>query len=248
MMLQEHVDTVAGDFNGASWRRPCGSERRLTSIIEETFANTNLPVPPGPPPPLWGPGGVPGEWADVCGFLNPPGSEAEWHVRMHGAFTMPYGTSGLKEKDQSCHHEVWMHLGSSLETSDDQPRGSSHRPSLSAKGNREGRKKLSSKCEASINQHNPSFEHRDRGTDADDAVQGTNTGTEAPTLRPKHQRGLWNICTREATHCGRLRRRGSSRSIRQEHTHRGERSRLLATSPICDGEKQQLPSSVLVTN
>ena len=23
---------------------------------------------------------------------------------------MPYGTLGLKEKDQRCHHEVWMHL------------------------------------------------------------------------------------------------------------------------------------------
>ena len=46
VMLQEHVDIVAGDFNGAAWRRPCGSDRQLTSIIEEAFANTNLPVPP----------------------------------------------------------------------------------------------------------------------------------------------------------------------------------------------------------
>ena len=29
---------------------------------------------------------------------------------MHGAFTIPCGTLGLKEKDQSCHHEVWVHL------------------------------------------------------------------------------------------------------------------------------------------
>ena len=56
--LEQHVDFVAGD-------------RRLTSIIEDAFANTNLPVPPGPPP-LWGPGGVPGEWADVFGFIKPP--------------------------------------------------------------------------------------------------------------------------------------------------------------------------------
>ena len=47
--LDEHVDMVAGDFNGASWRRPCGSDRRLISIIEEAFANTNLPIPPGLP-------------------------------------------------------------------------------------------------------------------------------------------------------------------------------------------------------
>ena len=28
-------------------------------------------MPPGSTP-LWGPGGVPGEWSDVCGFLKPP--------------------------------------------------------------------------------------------------------------------------------------------------------------------------------
>ena len=65
VILQEHVDMVAGDFNGAAWRRPSGSDRRLTSIIEEAFANTDLPLPPGSTP-LWGPGSVPGEWADVC--------------------------------------------------------------------------------------------------------------------------------------------------------------------------------------
>ena len=38
------------DFNGAAWRRPCGNDRKLISIIEEAFADTNLPVPPGPTP------------------------------------------------------------------------------------------------------------------------------------------------------------------------------------------------------
>ena len=52
VMLQELVDLVAGEFNGAAWRRQCGGDRKLTSIIEEAFADTNLPVPPGPPP-LW---------------------------------------------------------------------------------------------------------------------------------------------------------------------------------------------------
>ena len=59
---------------------------------------------------LWRPGGEPGEWADVCGFLKPPRSEPEWQVRMHGAFTIPCGTLALNEKDQSCHHKVWVHL------------------------------------------------------------------------------------------------------------------------------------------
>ena len=100
MMMQEHVDMVAGDTNGAAWRRPSGRDPRPISIIEEAFVNT--------PTPLWKPGGVPGEWSDVCGFLTPPppGSETDWQVRVHGAFTIPYGTLGLKEKDRSYHHEV----------------------------------------------------------------------------------------------------------------------------------------------
>ena len=84
-MLQEHVDMGAGDFNGAAWRSSSGSDRRPIRPIEEAFANTSLPVPPGSQP-LWGLGGVPGEWADVCGFRKSPGSEAEWQVRIHGAF------------------------------------------------------------------------------------------------------------------------------------------------------------------
>ena len=67
VMLQEHVDMVPGDFNGAAWRRQSGSDARPISIIEEAFAKTDYLVPPGPAP-LWGPGGVPGEWSDVCGF------------------------------------------------------------------------------------------------------------------------------------------------------------------------------------
>ena len=102
VMHQQQVDLVAGDFSGAAWRRQSGSDPGPISIIEETFVNTSLPVPSGPPPP----GGVPGEWSDVCGLIKPPGSENEWQVRMHGAFTIPYGMLGLKETYQSCHHEV----------------------------------------------------------------------------------------------------------------------------------------------
>ena len=72
VMHQQQVDLVAGDFNGAAWRRQSGSDSRSISSIEEAFVNTSLPLPPGPTP-LWGPGGVPGEWSDVCGFLKPPG-------------------------------------------------------------------------------------------------------------------------------------------------------------------------------
>ena len=109
VMLEEHVDLVAGDFHGAAWRRPCGNDRKPSSIIEEAFADTDLPMPSGSTR-LWGPGAVPGEWADVCGFLKPPDSHEKWKVRLHGAFSIRHSALGLREKDQSCHHEVWMHL------------------------------------------------------------------------------------------------------------------------------------------
>ena len=35
------------------------------------------------PTPLWGPGAVPGKWADVCGFLKRPCSDGHWKVRQH---------------------------------------------------------------------------------------------------------------------------------------------------------------------
>ena len=104
VMHQQQVDLVAGDFNGAAWSRQSGSDPRPISIIEETFVNTNLPVLPGPTP-LLGPEAcqVHGR---MCVGVKPPGSENEWQVRMHGVSDM----LGLKETDQSCHHEVWIHL------------------------------------------------------------------------------------------------------------------------------------------
>ena len=57
-----------------------------------------------------GPGSIPGCWADVCGFLEPPESDQYWKVRLHGAFSIPHKTPGLRPTDQSCHHETWLHL------------------------------------------------------------------------------------------------------------------------------------------
>ena len=49
---QQQVDMVAGDVNGAAWRRQSGSDSRPISrpisIIEEAFANTSPPMRPGP--------------------------------------------------------------------------------------------------------------------------------------------------------------------------------------------------------
>ena len=47
---------------------------------------------------------------DVCGFIKPPDSREKWQVRLHGAFSIHHNTLAFREKDQSCHHEVWMHL------------------------------------------------------------------------------------------------------------------------------------------
>ena len=41
---------------------------------------------------------------------------------MHGAFTIPFATLGLKEKEQSCHHEVWMHLSHAYTRAERAPR------------------------------------------------------------------------------------------------------------------------------
>ena len=69
VMLQEHVDMVVGDFNCDAWRLQSGSDPRPISIIEEVFANTSLPVPPGATP-LWRPGGLPGEMVGCVRVLR----------------------------------------------------------------------------------------------------------------------------------------------------------------------------------
>ena len=98
IMIGQHIDLVAGDFFGTAWR--C-SNRDNISTIDEAFADCALPTPPGPAP-LWGPGPIPNNWADVCGFLKPRNSDRYWKVRMQ--------TLGLRPTDQSCHHATWLHL------------------------------------------------------------------------------------------------------------------------------------------
>ena len=76
LMVSQDIDLVAGDFNGTAWR--CLS-RDNVSTIDEVFSDCALPTPPGPTP-LWGPGSIPNNWADVCGFLKLPGSQRFWKV------------------------------------------------------------------------------------------------------------------------------------------------------------------------
>ena len=65
-------------------RRFQRDNRNNISTIEEALTDCALPAPLGPTP-LWGPGSIPNNRADVCGFLKPPGSDRYWKVRMHGA-------------------------------------------------------------------------------------------------------------------------------------------------------------------
>ena len=106
IMIGQQIDVVAGDFNGTAGR--CSNKDNI-STIDEAFADCALPTPPGPTP-LWGPGSIPNNWADVCGFLKPPGSDRYWKVRMHGAFSIPRKNLVLRPNDQSCHRETRLHL------------------------------------------------------------------------------------------------------------------------------------------
>ena len=70
-MISQDIDLVAGDFNGAAWRR---RSRNSLSSIGGAFADCALPTPLGTTP-LWGPGSIPFNWADVCGFFSSDGVE-----------------------------------------------------------------------------------------------------------------------------------------------------------------------------
>ena len=106
IMISQEVDLVAGDFNGTAWR--CRSRDNL-SADDEAFMDSILPAPPDPTP-LWRPGSISDNWADVYGFLKPPGSQRFWKVNKHGAFSIPRTSLGVRPTDQSCHHETWLHL------------------------------------------------------------------------------------------------------------------------------------------
>ena len=69
-----------------SMEHRCDAATDNISTVDEAFADCALPTPLGPTP-LWGPGSIPNNWADVYGFLKPPNSDRYWKVRMHGAFS-----------------------------------------------------------------------------------------------------------------------------------------------------------------
>ena len=83
IMISQEVDLVAGDFNGTAWRY---RSKDNFSTIGEAFIYSTL-LSPLVLHPLWGPGSIPNNWADVCGFMKPPGSQRFWEVSKHGVFS-----------------------------------------------------------------------------------------------------------------------------------------------------------------
>ena len=61
LMVSQDIDLVAGDFHGTAWR---SRSRDNISTIDEVFSDCALPTPPFPTP-LWGPGSITNNWADV---------------------------------------------------------------------------------------------------------------------------------------------------------------------------------------
>ena len=79
------------------------------SSIDEAPSDCALLTPPGASP-LWRPGSIPNNWADVCGFLKLPGTRRFWRVFQQGAFSISRQALGLRSSDPSCHHETLLHL------------------------------------------------------------------------------------------------------------------------------------------
>ena len=88
----QHVDVVASDFNGITWRSRI---RNNISTIDEAFTHCALPTPPGPTPTVE-PGSIPNNWADVCEFLNTTGFRTI--------------SETLRPTEERCLHETWLHL------------------------------------------------------------------------------------------------------------------------------------------
>ena len=106
IMISQDNDLVACDFNGTAWR--CRRRDNL-STIDEVFSDGALPTPLGPTP-LWGPESIRNNWAGVCGFLKPPGSQRFLESEQTWCFSIPRQALGSRSSDQSCHHETWLHL------------------------------------------------------------------------------------------------------------------------------------------
>ena len=122
VMLEERVDLVAGDLNGAAWR--CDNRNNISIIAEEASADCALPMLPGPTP-LWGPGAIPGSgrtFVDSSNLLILM-DDGKFVSTAHSPLPMKLLVSA--PTDQSCHHEAWLHLDL-VEWRDEQPHREKH--------------------------------------------------------------------------------------------------------------------------
>ena len=95
----------AGRARGAAWRKSDGSNTQPSGILEgaftDRFSNATRPHRCGAQ-----------EQCQVnglmFGFVNLPNLCDEWKVRQHRGFTIPRDTVGLRPRDQSCLHEMWL--------------------------------------------------------------------------------------------------------------------------------------------
>ena len=109
VMLEEHVDLVAGDFNGAAWRRPCENDRKPPVLLKKLSPIRICQCRLAPHR-----CGAQVQ-CQVGGLLYVDFSSHQTHMKSGkydytGRFLSHHSTLGLREKDQSCHHKVWMHL------------------------------------------------------------------------------------------------------------------------------------------
>ena len=104
VMLEEHVDLVDGDFNGAAWRR--ATSANTISIIEEAFADWLADA-------SW-PHTIVGVQercrvrGRTCADFSISWTNERRRVRQHGAFPIHHDAQGIRQTDQSCHHEVCL--------------------------------------------------------------------------------------------------------------------------------------------
>ena len=110
VMLDEHVDLVAGDFNGAASRRQTSNGN--LSIFEEAFADSDSrclhTVVRLTCSARW--------LGRRLRISRPRNSHERWKVRQHGAFSIFHHALGLRRK------EVWIHLASVDHHGDYEPR------------------------------------------------------------------------------------------------------------------------------
>ena len=94
VMFQEQVDMAPhGGASQAMGHRPSGT-------IEEAFCQHVLTCSAGPHTAVGDQVVYQANWVTHADLSSHRGSETEWHIRMHGAFQVPYDTLGIRRADQ----------------------------------------------------------------------------------------------------------------------------------------------------